>query len=198
MTPSDVLAFWFGRSSDDAVVATEQGELWFGGDAATDALIREHYGELREQAIAGQLHEWESSAEGLLALVILVDQFSRNIHRGTAAAFAHDAMARSWARRMVANGGYARLRPIQRLFVALPLEHSEALADQQQGVALLEQLARQVPPELREKFDSYADYARRHRDIIARFGHFPHRNRILGRDSTHEEIEFLKQPGSSF
>ena len=198
MTPGDVLQFWFGASPDDSEVAREKNALWFGGDAATDTLIRQRFGALREQAVAGGLHEWESSAEGSLALIILADQFSRNIHRGSAAAFEHDGMARSWARRLVAGGGYARLRPIQRMFACLPLEHSEALADQQQGVALMERLAREAAAPLRELFENYAGYARRHRDIVARFGRFPHRNQTLGRVSTKEEIEFLKQPGSSF
>ena len=198
MKPDEVLEFWFGRQADDLAVAREKNTLWFGGDAAADDLIRKRFGELREHAVRGELVDWERSAQGSLGLILLVDQFSRNIHRGKPAAFQYDQLARGWARRLIGGGGYARLRPIQRLFVCLPLEHSENIADQQQSVALLEQLVRDVPKVQHRIFEEYADYARHHRDVVARYGRFPHRNKILGRESTAEEIEFLKLPNSSF
>jgi uncharacterized protein (DUF924 family) len=192
-----VLQFWFGDSPDDAEVSRRKSRLWWGGGHALDTLVRERFGLLRQQATAGQL-DWAGTPESWLALLILVDQFSRNIFRGDPRAYEQDPLARRWAQEGLDQGRDTQLRPIQRVFCYLPFEHSENLADQQRGVALNEALASSVPANQREIFENFARYARAHRDIVARFGRFPHRNKVLGRPSTEEELEFLKQPGSSF
>ncbi len=146
------------------------------------------FGALLLKAKQGELVHWAETPDGALALVILFDQLSRNIHRGTPEAFAADVLALATAKHAIFQGHDLRLSPEGRGFLYLPFEHSEVLADQDKGVALFEALGS----------EELLDYMRRHRDIIARFGRFPHRNAILGRSSTAEEIEFLKQPGSSF
>jgi uncharacterized protein (DUF924 family) len=174
-----VIAFWFVPGGD---------ARWFAADPAFDEEIRSRFGALVEQALAGDLADWTASARGALALCLVLDQFPRNIWRGSPRAFSCDAMARSVARDAIAAGHDRELPPDQRAFLYLPLEHSEDLADQDACVALLRALG-----------DSrLLDYAQRHRDIVARFGRFPHRNAVLGRTSTAEESEFLQQPGSSF
>jgi uncharacterized protein (DUF924 family) len=195
---ADVLAFWFGGSGDDAHILEEKGALWFRAGASVDADIRARFGALHAAAVAGELDGWLASPRGRLALVILVDQFSRNLYRDDARAFAHDALARRWCDDGLAHGADRDLRAVERVFFYLPLEHSESIADQQHSVTLFERLRDVAPPPLRERFDDFFDYAVRHREVILRFGRFPHRNRVLGRASTPAEIEFLAQPGSSF
>ncbi|MEO7325833.1 MAG: DUF924 family protein [Dokdonella sp.] len=194
----ELLQFWFGTRAADADVILDRGSLWFGGGADVDASIRTRFGELREAAIAGVLDDWLAFAHGRLALVILVDQFSRNLFRADAHAFAHDGLARTWCEHALDSGIDRALRPVERVFFYLPLEHSEVLADQQRSVALFRALLDEVDAGARTAFANYLDYAERHRDIITRFGRFPHRNAMLGRASTASEIEFLGQSGSSF
>jgi len=197
---SEVLEYWFGTDtgSDDAQVAQQQSARWWGKERGTDDTIRARFSKQRQAAVAGELDHWLVSAQGRLALILLVDQFSRNLFRNDAAAFAEDARALHWCVAGIALGADHALRPIQRVFFYLPLEHSESLADQQRSVALYEGLVAEVPESQRQPFASYADFARRHRDIIVRFGRFPHRNAVLNRSSTPEELAFLQQPGSSF
>ena len=178
-TPSDILDFWF---SEDVK------SKWFAGGKSFDDELRQRFTTLLQKARLGELTHWAENPDGALALVILLDQLSRNIHRGTPEAFAADALALETAKHAIAQGYDLRLAPEGRGFLYMPFEHSEVLADQERGVALFEALGAAES----------LDYMRRHRDIIARFGRFPHRNAILGRSSTAEEIEFLKQPGSSF
>ncbi|MBF2049676.1 MAG: DUF924 family protein [Leptolyngbya sp. IPPAS B-1204] len=187
-----VLSFWFGDPPEAASYA-QRRKFWFGKQPEFDAEIRQKFAAIYEQAAAGALDAWQQLPAGCLALVIVLDQFSRNMFRDTPQAFATDAKALQIAQQAVAQGFDQQLAPIQRIFLYLPFEHSENLADQHQSVELTRQLSAEVP-ELADVFD----YAVRHQDVIERFGRFPHRNRILGRESTPEEIEFLKQPGSSF
>ncbi len=190
VTPAEVLAFWFGSTD-----ATDP--RWFKRSDAFDAAIRERFGTTVESALAGRLDGWAARPPSALALIVLLDQFTRNIHRGTPAAFAGDAQALTLALQLVDSGEHLRLPPLQRWFAYLPLEHAEDRALQQQCVRLFEALAAEVGPH-REALAGALDYARRHHDVIARFGRFPHRNAILGRASTAEEATFLLQPGSSF
>ncbi|MEZ4380175.1 MAG: DUF924 family protein [Nannocystaceae bacterium] len=179
-SPRDVLDFWFS----DRVSAK-----WWVKDPDFDAEVAARLGELHRQAAAGALDDWAATAEGALARVLLLDQVPRNIYRDTPAAFASDAQARRATEAALDAGHDAALpEPSQRLFLYLPLEHSESLADQERCVALMAALGNAM----------WHDYAVRHRDIVARFGRFPHRNAILGRESTAEELAFLEQPGSSF
>lgn len=194
----DVLQFWFGAHVVDADVVAERNALWFRGGADVDAAIRARFSGLREAAIDGQLDDWLAFPRGRLAQVLLVDQFSRNLFRDDAQAFAHDALARTWCTQGLDNNVDRSLRPIERVFLYLPLEHSEMLAHQQRSVELFEALHDNASSDTRESFAGYLDYARRHYAIVARFGRFPHRNEALGRSSTAEELVFLEQPGSSF
>lgn len=193
-----ILAFWFGDEPDDATVAAKRAPLWWSGDPGTDAEIRCRFEPLVEAAGAGELEGWRSSIRGRLALVLLTDQFPRSIYRGTPAAFAFDAIARSLCLESLTDGSDRELRPIERVFLYLPFEHSESLADQDRAVELFRTLAAEVAPGIRPAFEEYLDYALRHRAIVERFGRFPHRNAILARQSTAAEIAFLEEPGSSF
>jgi len=166
---------------------------WFRKDEAFDSAIRQRFGTEVEAAL-GTAQNGGSDTE-LLARILLLDQFTRNIFRATPRAFAGDAQALILAETLVAGGRDKNLTPWQRCFAYLPFEHSEALLNQERSVALFAGLRREMQD---GAFDGAYDYALRHRDVIARFGRFPHRNAILGRESTAEEIEFLKHPGSSF
>jgi uncharacterized protein (DUF924 family) len=181
MSAAAVLDFWFG----DTEVARPE---WFRKDAQFDALIRARFGAAVERALQGAFLEWDATPEGALARVILLDQFTRNIFRGTPRAFAGDALALDAARAMVARGDDLRLPALRRQFVYLPFEHSEDIAMQRESLRLFAAL----------NLGDLEEWARKHAVIVERFGRFPHRNAILGRESTAEEIEFLRQPGSGF
>lgn len=196
--PNDIIDFWFGHATDDVAVAKQQAELWWSKNAHTDALIKQRLEATTLAAAAGELDAWTRTPLGTLALVLLTDQLPRNMYRDTAQAFAFDSLARGWCKQALAHDIHLQLRPIQRVFMFLPLEHSESSTDQALNVELFEALASQVSVEQRTTFDYYVDFARRHQAIIDRFGRFPHRNAILGRASTDAELEFLKQPGSGF
>ena len=184
----EVLRFWFGGGESSG----GRRKHWFAKDEVFDALIRSRFMALHEQAAAGALAGWKDDARSCLALIVLLDQFSRNMFRASARAFAADAQALEAARHAVARGYDAGMRPVERMFVYLPFEHSEALADQQRSCELMQTL-----DAFAETDDVYR-YALRHSEIIERFGRFPHRNAVLGRASTAQESEFLKQPGSGF
>ncbi|HIK40942.1 DUF924 family protein [Thermoleptolyngbya sp. M55_K2018_002] len=192
-SPNDLLDFWFGAPDAADRSYEQRRKLWFTKNPKTDERMRDRFLALYEQAARGDLDEWQGEPRSCLALVLLLDQIPRNIFRNTPKAFATDAKALEVSQGAIARGLDQALNPLERLFLYLPLEHSENLAHQQQCVDLMQKLAA-IAPELRDPYD----YALRHRDIIQRFGRFPHRNHILGRRSTSEEVEFLKQPGSSF
>ena len=199
-TIESVLFFWFGDAAGRSIGATAkaQEKLWWGGDRGTDDLIRSRFAPLHERAARGELDDWSGTPKGRLALILVLDQFSRNLHRGKPGAFAQDAAAHALCIEGLERQNDRELGPLERVFFYLPLEHSEDRAEQARSVAVYEALAAEVPVSQRQLFDGYTKYARDHRAVIDRFGRFPHRNVILGRDSTPEEIEFLKQPGLSF
>ena len=188
-TPKDVLDFWFAPDVDPR---------WFARDDAFDAQVRRRFGTTLEAATRGDLDDWATTPQGWLALLIVLDQFSRNIHRADPRAWAADAKAQALAQAGIARGDDQRLPPLRRLFAYLPLEHAEDLALQQHCVRLFEQLVAQLPHEERPPFEDFLDYARRHHDVIRRFGRFPHRNAVLGRRSTPAEQAYLASPGSGF
>lgn len=199
MAVSDLIHdFWFGTHPDDARVAREQGRLWWSKDPAIDQEIRERFGIEVESARSGQLDDWAATPRTALALVLLTDQFPRNIHRHTPMAFQSDPVALAVCQAGLEQGWEQALRPIERVFFCLPLEHAESIDLQQLSVRLAEALCRAVPPEWLPTFQGFRDFAVRHMEIIERFGRFPHRNAILGRASTAEELAFLRQPASSF
>ncbi|MHB1188311.1 DUF924 family protein [Thiobacillus sp.] len=196
--PESVLAFWFGAPGSAVEVAGRQSKLWFGKSPANDQAVIERFAATLTAATAGQLDHWAHSPHGRLALVIVLDQFPHHIHRDQPQAFATDPQSLALSLAALESGEDRQLTPIERVFLYLPLEHAESLDIQARSVSLYERLAHEAAPDERALFDGFLDYARRHRDVVARFGRFPHRNAILGRPSTPDEIEFLKQPGSRF
>jgi uncharacterized protein (DUF924 family) len=193
-----VLSYWFGSGRDDASIIAERGELWFRKDPAVDADIRERFGCWVERAARGELERWGEHARGRLALIVLLDQFTRNIHRDTAEAFEHDQRALAHSLEGQSRRQDEELRAVERVFFYLPMEHAESLPVQDESVRRFEALRAAVGADLAEPFDSFLDYARQHRDVILRFGRFPHRNAALGRDSTPAEQDYLTQPDAGF
>ncbi len=194
----EILDFWFAALPAEGPLPAERLRLWFGGDPATDLEIRERFAPEVDRAMRGEFEEWRQTPRGALALILLLDQFTRNIHRDTPAAYAGDERALHLCRAGIAQGQDRELPIMQRAFFYLPLEHAEDPKAQQTSVYAFTSLLAQAPAGLREVCRGFLDYAERHRRIIERFGRFPHRNRTLGRPSTPEEEEFLKLPGSSF
>jgi len=193
-----ILSFWFGEIDADGLAKQEQAKRWFRASAETDKLIRERFESDLQKAIQGQLTSWEQYPRGRLALIVLLDQFSRNIYRGTAQAFAQDELALSLCLQGIDIGHDLALQSVERTFYYLPMEHTENLEIQDKCVQHYEQLVASVPPATAKKLQSSLDYVISHRDIIARFGRFPHRNKLLGRASTAAEREYLSQGGATF
>ena len=183
-----ILAFWFGASEEHG----KRRAAWFKKDAAFDDEIRSRFLVTFELAASGQLVQWQGQAQSCLALIVVLDQFPRNMFRGNPRAFAADALARETTLYALKHGFDTAMKPVERQFIYLPLEHGEALADQQQCLQLMQALA--VYP---ETSDLHV-WAEKHLVIIKRFGRFPHRNAVQGRESTLDEIEFLKSLGSGF
>ncbi|HEY9163174.1 MAG TPA: DUF924 family protein [Magnetovibrio sp.] len=176
---ASVLDFWFTET---------QPRQWFVKDAAFDAEIVRRFAGLHARAIAGDLSSWETHADGALALVIVLDQFSRNMFRDTQQAFAQDIQALAIAKRAIERGFDHQVDELRRSFFYLPFEHSEALCEQERAIALFEAMGNK----------ELLEWAQKHKIIIERFGRFPHRNKVLGRVSSDEERDFLSQDGSSF
>jgi uncharacterized protein (DUF924 family) len=175
----DILHFWFEETKPEA---------WWTADPAFDRRIAKRYGGLLDRAAAGELSDWRSSARGRLAEILVLDQFSRNVHRGTPRAFAQDGMALVLAQEAVAGGALDALAPVERGFLLMPYMHSESRAIHVEA----EKLFREHAPKVNHDFEL------KHKVIVDRFGRYPHRNAILGRASTAEETAFLETPGSSF
>ncbi|TWI62937.1 uncharacterized protein (DUF924 family) [Pseudoduganella lurida] len=192
VTSQDVLDFWFlpiGVKGHNA-----QRPEWFRKDDAFDRQIFGQFGDAVEDALAGGLRHWDDEGtQGVLARILVLDQFARNVYRGTPKAFAGDVLALEAALAIDNSGASQTLPVVQRAFSYMPFEHSENLSMQQRSVILFDKLAASSPG-----FESMLDFAKRHHDVIRKFGRFPHRNAILGRTSTPEELEFLQQPGSGF
>ena len=191
MSPvDDILEFWFGRPEDDRF--GELRDKWFKKEPAFDAEIRQRFLAIYQRTAAGELDDLTETAKGALALIVVLDQFPRNMFRGQPGMYATDEKARALARLALDREFDRQLVPVQRIFLYLPFEHSETLADQNLSVALFEAL-----PAIPSR-DNESSSALRHREIIERFGRFPHRNAILGRDTTPAETAFLEEPNSSF
>jgi uncharacterized protein (DUF924 family) len=193
-----LLQWWFGSAERPEEVAAQQGALWFGKRDSQDAEARKRFGDLVDQALAGGLAEWAQSPQGWLALILLLDQLPRMIYRDTPKAYAGDRRAQGLVVDGLAEGLEQQLLPLQQAFILLVLEHAEDLELQNRSVTLHQKL---LPTELgleHALFADYLDYAEKHQRIIERFGRFPHRNDVLGRESTAEEVAFLRQPGSRF
>jgi uncharacterized protein (DUF924 family) len=192
MQAQDVLDFWFLPPNDPGY--GQARPEWFRKDPAFDAQIRDRFGSLIGQALAGGLREWDMQGpQGALARILVLDQFTRNAFRDAPEAFAGDTLALAAAQALVDSGGDRQLQPFQRAFVYMPYEHAEDARMQQCAVDLFARLADE-----HAGFTEMLDYAHRHRGVIARFGRFPHRNPILGRASTADELHYLGQPGAGF
>jgi len=187
---AEVLEFWFG--APDSPEFGRNRKCWFEKSTDFDALVRDRFLEICESAAGGKLDAWTERPLAVLALIVTLDQFPRNMFRGTPRAFATDPLALAVARGMIARGFDAALLPVQRSFVYLPFEHAEDLDAQREALRLFERLACDASSA------SAMTYAMLHYAIIKRFGRFPHRNAILGRESTPDELEFLSRPGASF
>lgn len=191
-TPQAVLDFWFGRG--DAV-----DPRWFKGGPAFDALIRAEHAATVEAALAGELDAWTTDAAGTLALVVVLDQFTRHLFRGTPRAFAGDAQALAQARALVARGDDRRLGLLQRWFACMPFEHAEDRAQQAESLRLFTALRDDARgTALEAALAGALDYAQSHAEVVATYGRFPHRNPILGRHSSAAELAYLAQPGAGF
>ncbi|MFG5778619.1 DUF924 family protein [Comamonas sp. J-3] len=199
-TPDSVLHFWFGSARPSNADALRNKQIWFAKSDELDEQIRQQFGPAVEAAMAGGLADWEGEPWSALALIVLLDQFSRNIYRNTAQAFAGDARALALSHRMQAQGQDQLLPAVVRVFVYLPMEHSEVLAEQARSVQAFTDLVASAAGD--ETLQSYLrgslDYAFRHQQVIAEFGRFPHRNAALGRSSTAAEQAYLAQPGAGF
>jgi uncharacterized protein (DUF924 family) len=194
-TPDDVLRFWLGAPGEDPLAKSEQ---WWTKNDAFDAEIRQRFLPALEEAANGGLVSWKTSPDGRLAFVLLTDQLSRNMFRGTARMFATDGLALETASKALEAGDDKAHHPVRTSFLLMPFMHAEDRALQARCVAGFQKLHAEADDKHRAHFANQLDYARRHAAIIERFGRFPHRNLTLGRTSTGEETEFLKEPGSSF
>ena len=189
-----ILDFWFGEIKDGLTVE-DRNKFWFMPNVNVDNTIRDKFEDLVRQAGSGKLKSWQSTARGSLALIILLDQFTRNIFRGKPDAFQYDSIARRICTEGIKNGTDKKLEIIERCFYYLPLEHSENLEDQDRCVKLFEELLIRVDKSKISLIKNSLDYAVLHRKIIEEFGRFPHRNKVLGRESTKEELEHLEKHG---
>lgn len=197
---AQVLEYWLGAEAPSNESALARKALWFTKSEATDEEIRHRFGALLVEALAGRLNDEAKHPLGWLALLIVLDQFTRNAYRGTPKAFAGDPLARQLAHDGILAGWdtHDLIPSVARIFVYLPLEHAEDLGLQAQSVLAFEQLAQEADALTREFFVGTHDYALRHQEVIERFGRFPHRNAILGRTSTPQELDYLSQPGAGF
>lgn len=193
--PETVTAFWFGPL-ENGLAADAQRRRWFTPDPAFDDEIRQRFGHLVRDAYRGRLNHWLDSPLGLLAFILVTDQFSRQVYRGQAQAYDTDAAALAAARQCVDTGADRQLALDERAFCYLPFEHAEARLDQHTAVGLYMALRDDTPAGARHLTGDYLRHAQQHRDIVLRFGRFPHRNRVLGRESTAEEREYLESAPS--
>jgi uncharacterized protein (DUF924 family) len=194
----EILSFWFKEHALSAPQIDRRMDIWFGGDPAFDLEIEKEFASDVEAACAGQLDHWAAEPHGRLALIILIDQFRRNIHRNTAKAFSMDRLALKLCVEGAMEKKDRSLSPIQRVFFYMPLQHAESIKVQKKSVELFNKLAESVSPTYQETFLTVAQFAELHHDIIEQFGRFPHRNKLLGRDNTPEEDEYLAGDSPDF
>lgn len=194
----EILSYWFGQVEDTMLPSAHRTEIWFGRKKETDEEIKLKFSEDYKKAVAGEYADWEQDPHGTLALIILFDQFSRHLFRQTGLAFGQDQKALDLCLQGIQKEFDHSLSLIERVFFYLPLEHAENLEMQTTSVRAFQILVNLSFPETRSIYENFLNYAIKHYEVIKRFGRFPHRNILLGRPSTAEEIEFLKTPGSSF
>ena len=194
---SELISHWFGETLDDPASITGRMGWWFSADEERDQLMADRFSGLVEACAAGRLYHWLDDPEGRLAMILALDQLPRNLFRGTPRAFSNDSYTAALCLAAAHTGQDQALKPIQRAFLYMPLQHFEDLQAQEAGVQLYERLAEENPewPVFAEGFTAFA---RLHRDIVARFGRFPHRNKVLNRESTAEEAEYLAGDAPTF
>jgi uncharacterized protein (DUF924 family) len=197
-TADSIVDHWFGDDLESPKAVSERSRQWFASDPTFDELIRSRFRTLPDQALNGDFAEWTRTPLSTLALVLILDQFPRNLYRGSPRSFAYDSAAVNISRKAVARNLDHELHPLHAVFLYLPLEHSEDQELQNQCVSLFRQLVERAPSLLTNQFSSFLEYAERHHAVIEQFGRFPHRNSILGRISTPEELEFLHSGGDTF
>lgn len=197
-TVDDVLSFWFGELDDEGFAAADVSARWWRKDADFDREVREGYCGLIDALTAGEGEAWRETARGCLAYVIVLDQLTRNAFRGTGRMYAADQRAHAATVGAIETGLDRQLPAAMRVFLYMPLMHCEEVASQHRCVEVFEALTAELSGAARERVAGNVGYAEQHRDIVARFGRFPHRNSLLGRESTAEEVAFLEEPGSSF
>lgn len=198
MDHESILRFWFGDNLDAPKQVAERCSLWFGCNPAFDEQIRQKFSDFPTLAAAGRLSDWRLAPRSSLALVLVLDQFPRNLHRGSPLAFAFDPLAVEIADTALANGFDRDLHPVEAAFFYMPLEHAEDLVLQTCAVELFRGLLERASTPLKKVIGGFLDYAVRHREVIRRFGRFPHRNQVLGRSSTAEETAYLESGGETF
>ena len=193
-----ILAFWFKEQELSAPQIDRRMDIWFGEDQAFDHEIQEEFAADVDKASAGKLDHWAHESRGRLALILLLDQFRRNIHRGTPKAYEKDKIALKLCVEGAMEKKDKGLTPIQRAFFYMPLQHTESRKVQAKSVAIYNKLAEAVSPTYQETFLTIAQFAELHHDIVDRFGRFPHRNKMMGRDNTSEEDEYLASDSPDF
>ena len=190
-----IFDYWFGQLDEHGLATPAQQQLWFSSSSAIDAQIGKQFLDLIEAALLGKLAAWRETASGSVALVLLLDQFTRNVFRATPRAFAGDPLALKIARGLVSSGQHLDLPLSQRVFIYMPYEHAEQLDLKDECIALFDELLTQCPQSAHAQFARFRQYAVAHREVIARFGRFPHRNAILQRQSTAAELQHLEHHG---
>lgn len=192
----DILKFWFQEADSNKLGAAMK--RWFESNNEFDSEIKSKFFSTIEDALNGKLDSWTETIDGSLALIIVYDQFTRNVHRGSAASYTGDRRALSIAKNIISLGYDKNLPLLQRLFLYLPFMHAEDKSIQKQSLELYTDLSKDAPSEVKKYFGGCLDFAKKHKEIIDKFGRFPHRNKDLGRESTKEEVEFIKKSGRGF
>ncbi len=195
---NEIIKYWFGHVEDARVLPMHQAKVWFNGGSEVDAYITHNFKDLLELAACEKLNSWKRTETGFLALIILLDQFPRNIYRNTSQAFAYDFIALNTCLEGLSTGKHRQILPIQKKFFYMPLQHSESLEIQNKSVYYFTELLEESPLELKSYFQDSLKYAKKHKEIIDKFGRFLHRDKIIGRETSLEELEFLKIPGNNF
>ena len=199
VSPEDILDFWIGDAATSADAASAKNALWFRKSDETDALLRARFGATVEALSDGLVDEWsDQGPRARLAAIIALDQFSRNIYRGAPKSFANDPTALALSLKAIEQGEHVDIPIVEQVFLYLPLEHAEDAERQTQCVSLMAGMLERAPTAFKPMCEDWLDYSRRHKAVIDQFGRFPHRNKILGRVSTPEEVEYLAQPGAGF
>jgi uncharacterized protein (DUF924 family) len=195
---SDIIGFWHGPALENPETASDRRDWWYRGGAPVDDEIRARFGDLVEEARGGGLSEWRETSEGVLALVLLLDQFTRNLYRNTIDAYSGDALAFEIMAGAIRLNLDKNLHPVSRIWLYHPFHHSEEVVAQDTGITILKALKRQGPAPWRPYIQRSIVGWTKHRDIVARFGRFPHRNHVLGRPSSRKEVTYLAKDGQSF